>query len=337
MNKCELSIIMNTIKINFTNFWNGFNKNVNLFTKLLSPHFNIEISEKPDFLICSNLDVPFEYIKYDCVRLMFMGENISPDFSLFDYVIGFDFLEFDDRYFRLPLAFYTSTDPYIPEKLTIKQAQQILEKKKYFCNFIYSHPTINGIREEIFQRLCKYKYICSPGSYLNNINSDKNNKISKRCSFSEKIQYLELSKFTISGESIEYPGFVTEKIIHPFQYHSVPIYFGNPRVDEDFNPRAFVWCHSHDDISRVLKEVEYLDTHDDAYIDMLLQCPLHSPQFILQRIQQLENYLVNIFSQSPEKAYRRVRHYKAKEYEQRLLRYYELYKKLPPFIRDKIL
>ena len=49
-------------------------------------------------------------MKYDCVRLMFMGENMSPDFTVFDYCIGFDFMEFGDRYFRLPFAFYFDSE-----------------------------------------------------------------------------------------------------------------------------------------------------------------------------------------------------------------------------------
>ena len=91
---------MDTIKIDFCGFWSSFNKEKNLFSILLSKHFNVEISDNPDFVICSNRGKPFEYMQYDCPRIMFMGENLSPDFTAFDYVIGFDYLEFGDRYFR---------------------------------------------------------------------------------------------------------------------------------------------------------------------------------------------------------------------------------------------
>lgn len=78
---------MKTVKINFCGFWGSFKKEDNLFYKILSRHFNVEISENPDFVICSNRGEPLEYMKYDCVRIMFMGENMSPDFTVFDYVI----------------------------------------------------------------------------------------------------------------------------------------------------------------------------------------------------------------------------------------------------------
>lgn len=165
---------MKTIKINFCGFWSSLDYTNNLFTNLLSRHFNVEISEKPDLLICSNRGLPFEYMKYNCPRLMFMGENMSPDWTVFDYCIGFDFMDFGNRYFRLPLAFYNdAAQPWKPEMLTEDQAVTILKGKKYFCNFIYGHPSSHGMRELLFQELEKYKQVISPGSYLNNIGSQQ--------------------------------------------------------------------------------------------------------------------------------------------------------------------
>ena len=170
------------IKINFCGFWGSFNKEKNLFTTILSKTFDVEISEDPDFVICSNRGVPFEYMDYDCVRIMFMGEPISPDFTAFDYVIGFDYIEFGDRYFRLPFGFYFDDGkPWIPEKLSYRRAKEILEEKKYFCNFIYGHESPSKMREDLFREIGKYKTVVSPGSYLNNVNGNK-----KRCSWQEK-------------------------------------------------------------------------------------------------------------------------------------------------------
>lgn len=124
---------MKTIKINFCGFWGSFKPQNNMFTNILSRYFNVEISDKPDLLICSNRGLPFEYMKYDCPRLMFMGENMSPDWTVFDYCIGFDFMDFGDRYFRLPLAFYNDdAQPWRPEILTEKQAATILRGEKVF-------------------------------------------------------------------------------------------------------------------------------------------------------------------------------------------------------------
>lgn len=320
------------IKINFCGFWNSFNKNNNLFTKILSKYFDIEISVNPDFVFCSNRGNPFEYMKYDCVRIMFMGENMSPDFTVFDYVIGFDFLEFGDRYFRLPFAFYfDNANVWIPEQLTEDEAYRILKEKKYFANFIYGHPSASQMRELILKKLSEYKEVVSPGSYLNNINPS-NGKI-KRCSWQEKNEYLRCSKFTIACDSIKYPGFVTEKIVQPFQHHSIPIYCGSTYIEKDFNTGAFVWCKDEEDIDRMLEQVQYLDSHDDAYMHMLMECPLNSQMYLKEKYDALEKFLYNIFSQNRQTAERRVKHFAAEQHETYLREYFFRYEKTPKFIR----
>lgn len=320
---------MKKIKINFIGFWNSFKKDDNLFTRILSKRFQIEISDKPDFVICSNRGNAFEYINHNCVRIMFMGENISPDFTVFDYCIGFDYLEFGDRYFRLPYAFYfDNAKPWIPEKLKYEKAKEISDSKKHFCNFIYGHPSSHGMREKLFESLNEYKHVISPGSFLNNIGKDK-----KRCSWAEKNEYLMASKFTIAGDSINYPGFVTEKIVQPFMQHSIPIYFGNPRIDDYFNTDAFIWCKSENDLNRTIEEVKYIDSNEKAYIEMLMQSPLNDINYVADLYVRLEEFLFNIFSQSPEDAIRRVRFFCADRHENFLKDYAKKHKNTPEFIR----
>lgn len=318
-----------TIKINFAGCWNSFSKNNNMFTILLSRHFNVEISENPDFVICFNRGDPFEYMKYNCVRIMYMVENISPDFTVFDYCIGFDFMEFGDRYFRLPFAFYTDNAvPWVPQKLSREKAKKILNNKKYFCNFIYGHQSSHGMREQLYYKLNEYKSVVSPGSYLNNINGSK-----KRCSWKEKHEYVAQSKFTIAGDSIHYPGFVTEKIIDSYIGNSIPIYYGSTRIYDDFNRNSFVCCENEKDLNSVIEQVKYLDNNDDAYIEMLIQQPLVTENYTIKLYEQLELFLVNIFTQDVNNAYRRVRDFCAGYHEKYLREYMRYYKRQPEIVR----
>ena len=304
------------IRVNYVGFWDSFDKHDNMFTRLLRDDYILEISEKPDFVFCAYRGKPFEYMKYDCIRIMFMGENLSPDWTAFDYWIGFDFMSFGDRYCRFPLAFYKNDgEPWIPERLTHDKAEAILGKKKYFCNFIYRYPSVHGIREALFEELNKYKTVISAGPYLNN------NGKREGVSWSEKRDILRASKFTITGDSVSYPGFVTEKIVQPFEEHSIPVYFGNPRVDEDFDPEAFVWCRDSADIPRVIEEVMYLDSDDEAYIEKLMRCPLRSSNESVDKYNELKSFLSAIFDQSPIQAQRRVKGYGASEHEKYLKDY----------------
>ena len=320
---------MQTIKINYCGFWNSFKEKDNFFYNILSRHFNVEISDDPDFVICSNRGKPFEYMKYDCVRIMFMGENLSPDFTVFDYVIGFDFLDFGDRYFRLPFAAYSDDGkPRKFEPLTEAEARVLLGEKKYFCNFIYGHPSAHGMREKLFEALNAYKPVVSPGSYLNNVGGGKT-----RCSWAEKHDYLRLSKFTVAGDSVHYPGFVTEKIVDPFIFHSIPVYFGSTRIYDDFNKDSFVCCESEDDIDRAIEEVIRLDSDDGAYIKMLTENPLPSENYWDDLYARAESFLVSIFSQDRGSAYRRIRHFCAETHESYLKDYMRRRDRTPGFIK----
>ena len=67
---------MDTIKIDFCGFWSSFNKEKNLFSILLSKHFDVVISDNPDFVICSNRGKPFEYMKYDYLEIDISGYHL---------------------------------------------------------------------------------------------------------------------------------------------------------------------------------------------------------------------------------------------------------------------
>ena len=251
-------------------------------------------------------------MKYDCVRIMFMGENISPDFTLFDYVIGFDFLDFSDRYFRLPFAFYNDTgNPFELKTRSSGEAETLLKNKDIFCNFIYGHESSHGMREELFKRISEYKSVVSAGSFLNNTST-------KGCSWTEKKNVLLRSKFTIASDSVAYPGFVTEKIIDPFVAGSVPIYFGNPKIDIDFNEDAFIWCKDLGNIDRTIEEIKRLDNDDDAYVEMLTKPILNSSDYLDNMYSDLDRFLYNIFIQDKNEAFRRIKYFAAQRYEESL-------------------
>lgn len=241
-----------------------------------------------------------------------MGENISPDFTVFDYVIGFDFLSFSDRYFRMPFAFYNeSGKPMVFKNRTLSDAEQLLAGKDIFCNFIYGHESAHGMREKLFERISEYKQVSSFGSYRNNMQTNG-------CTWAEKKDILRRSKFTIASDSITYPGFVTEKIVAPFIAGSVPIYFGDTEINADFNPDSFIWCRGEHDIDRVIAEIKKYDTDDEAYIKKLSEPVLNDTNYLQNMYDNLDEFLYNIFSQDRDYAFRRVRCFAAQRYEDAL-------------------
>lgn len=335
------------IKINFCGCGNEFKAKNNLILNILKKHYTIEISDTPDYVICGIGGNHFEYMKYDCVRILLMTENLSPDFTVFDYCIGFDYLEFGDRYFRLPYSFQNkSGEPWIPQIISEQQAyEHLINHKKYFCNFIYRHPSAHGMREKIFDKISEYKEITSAGNFRNNISGESKNYSNEggalHINRDEKLEYLKASKFTIACESVIYPGFETEKIVDAFSMHSIPIYYGSDTITNTFNKKAFINV-GETGLDAMLDIVKDLDSYDEKYISMLMECPLNDRMSVQKTYEDLENFLVNIFSCEP--VLRRPQYYYVDSVENSLKQLYESkvnrnkgYKKFIRKIKRKII
>ena len=214
--------------------------------------------------------------------------------------------------------------------MSFDEAKKILSQKKYFCNFLYGHQSAKGEREHIFHALEKYKRVESAGSFLNNMPDGLVIPYSEK-----KMDFLKLCKFTIACESISYPGFVTEKLINPFYSDSIPIYYGNRLVNQEFNERAMINLHQFSSIEEGLEKVIEVDQDDTLFIQMLMEPKLIAPDYLDNLFVGLKEFLFSIFSQTPEQAFRRMRFYIQKEHESFLKEYkqfhnsleYRIYKK----------
>ena len=53
--------------------------------------------------------------------------------------------------------------------------------------------------------------------------------------------------------------------------NSMPIYWGNPVIDREFNRHSFINFYDFDNIDRMIDYVIELDNNDDMYIEKLKQ------------------------------------------------------------------
>lgn len=265
---------MITIKIDFSDFWDGFNKIDNFFYNLLAEYYNVEISENPDVLIYSIFGV--SHLKYNCVKIFFSGENIGPNFNECNYSMCFDFLD-NDNHYRLPL--YVLYDGYY--QLVNKKVNDELVNRN-FCNFLVSNGS-NEVRNNFFKKLNNYKKVDSGGLFLNNIGY----KVSNKLDFQSKY------KFSIAYENNSYrssrTGYTTEKIMQPMIVNSIPIYWGNELIHKDFNTKSFINFYDFKDEDEMIEYIIYLDQNDNKYLEML-----NNPWFIDNKIPDF-NKKENIF------------------------------------------
>ena len=289
------------IKINFADFWTGFNINENMFMNILKKKFDVDLSEKPDYLIYS--DYGFTHLDHDCIRFYYTGEAITPDFNVCDYAIGNDWIKIDDRYLRWPTYRRYNTLVVYKKK---RDPAEILSEKTGFCNFIYTDNKSDPIRGDFFKRLSEYQFVDSMGSYLKNKEVPE---LSSRFSgdwIQTKINILQKYKFTIAFENSRMSGYTTEKLVHAMQADTIPIYWGNPHVDREFNPDSFVWVRDHSEIESCIEEIIRLNENDNLWKEKMSKAWVTS-NYIKDELTQdsLENFIFSIFDQDIKDAQRR--------------------------------
>lgn len=322
---------MKKIKINFVDFWGSFNPNDNFILDALEKNFDVEISSNPDFLFCASFGKSF--LKYDCVRIHYEGENLSPDFNLYDYALGFPYITFDDRYLRLP---HYVLYPEAVEKALNKHAlsdDEYMEHTK-FCNYVISNALSAPDRQKMIDILNSYKTVDSGGKYKNNVGGP----------VPDKTEFEKNYKFTMAFENSSSVGYTTEKIMEAFAGATIPIYYGSPDIAKEFNPKAFINCHEYESFEKVLERIKEIDNNDELFLSMVKE-PIvtdTSQANIYLDENYLSDYLFKVCSQNPEKAIRRNRYYIGQRFEDtarmhaRLDRVLLLPKRAVNFIKNKI-
>ena len=309
---------MKTISLNFSGMGGHFDPENNFIITALRKKYLVELSDNPDYLIYSVNSR--DYLKYNCVRIFFTAENLVPDFNICDYAIGFSKLVFGDRYIRYPLYLVEGFDPYEGDDYAsdLQRAMhkhENLKEKTGFCAFVYSNAEAAACREKVFKSLSAYKKVDSGGRYLNNVGG----------AISNKYEFQSKHKFVIAFENTSTPGYTTEKIVHAFSAGAVPIYWGNPEIEEEFNGNSFINCHQYgltekgeeEAISRIVEIVKRIDNDDNMYYQMLSTPAFANENDVIQQKKMFNSFLFHIFDQPKEQAYRRNRFYWGERYERK--------------------
>ena len=284
---------MKKIRIKFCDWYAGYNERTHWLGKILMKYYDVEFcDDNPDYVFFSAFG--YEHLNYDCVKIYYTAEDLTPDFNLCDYAIGFDYITFEDRYLRFPL--YCAQPGF--EDATKKHlfTEDDLKNKTEFCEFIVSNAKGTPLRTEFFHKLSEYKKVNSGGKYLNNIGAP----------LDSKTEFQKKHKFSIVFENGSHRGYTTEKIIHAFEAQEIPIYWGDPTISSQFNPKSFINANDYDNLDDVVKRVIEIDNDEELYRSILSE-----PIFVggitpdEYKFEALENYLKYVFDQPLEKAPRR--------------------------------
>ena len=252
---------MKEIKINFVDFWPGFDKTNNYFFNLLVQKYKVSIDENPEILFYSCYNNT--YLNYSCTRIFYTPENIRPDFSACDFAFTFDYTK-RKNHFRLPLySMYVdllNMKHKIESIPTREEAKKIWKAKSKFCCMVVSNANATK-RLDFFKELSKIKQVDSGGAVLNNVGGK----------VPDKFEFIKDYKFVISFENSEYDGYTTEKILEPIYTDCIPIYWGNKLVDKDFNSKRFIDYNKFGSEKELIDRLLEIDQNEELAIAMLMQ------------------------------------------------------------------
>lgn len=247
-------MIPNIVRVEFRDFWPGFLPHDNFIVRALSQLTTVELGA--DGQLCIFSDFGEEHASFVGCKIHFTGENSRPKFNAADFAVGFDYLV-NDRYLRYPIWAW---DRKVEDLLTSSRERHTGAATK-FCAFVVGNPGA-PVRNKLFRALSEQRFVHSPGALFHNtdpipVNGDEGK-------WDAKIRYLRDFRFTLAAENASYPGYTTEKIVDAFLAGSVPIYWGDPLVDHDFNPAAFINFYDHGTVARTVQAV--LEADADAAI-----------------------------------------------------------------------
>lgn len=247
------------ITIDFVDFWPSLVKTDNYIFHLLSRVYDLEISSTPDVLFYSVYGK--KHLQYNCLKILYCAENKRPDFSGCDYALTFDLIQ-NPRHFRWPLYAhhidYENAWDTLTKPRSRNECKDILKTKTKFCCMVISNENAKD-RINFFYELSNYKQVDSGGKYLNNIGEIVSNKM----------DFIKEYKFVFAFENAAYNGYTTEKIVQPLIVHSIPIYWGNLKINIDFNNKVFI--NANQSIKETIKQIIEIDNNDELAVEMLMQ------------------------------------------------------------------
>lgn len=281
------------LRVVFTDMWEGFNATYNMFLLILQEAsknlpYKVDVTgytadtlpsnQKPNILVFGPFGNQWRQSRWsDVPKAHFTGENTQPiqDPKVF-LNMCFPHADFvDDRYIRLPLWMleidWFGADPeriVNPKPLPIDRCTRTfpeeMRQHEKFCAFVVTNPC-NPLRNNAFTWLSQYKRVDSAGRLFNNIGDAIFAGLGGGGGELKKHEFLKQYKFCLAYENASSQGYTTEKLLHAKAAGCIPIYWGDPKVERDFDPKGFIDARSITSPTDLIEAVRKIDENPELY------------------------------------------------------------------------
>lgn len=217
----------------------------------------------------------WKVVKPHHTRVFVGAEAEFPNLNIFDFSIGFDNLNFRGRHIRIhPSYHFENVFPpgWVSAKSTVTGANGF--RQRQFCDFIYSNSRAHPMRDTLFFELSKIRTVDSLGKHdplrrRSLASFLPRNTGPLRAMMEEKVQLQMGYRFSIVAENAHFAGYTSEKILSSLLAGQVPIYWGNPDITEDFNPRRFIRVEDFASLKSLRSYVEEIDADEKSWEKMV--------------------------------------------------------------------
>ncbi len=288
----------NTITVCFTDMWADFRPEYNFFTLLLDTalrhHRGAEYTVEgisyqtykergivPDLVIFGPFGSDWKSIPTSIPKAHFTGENTGPIKAEGVFLnMGFrQVLGTDEGYLRLPLWMLEvdwfgadveriANPKPLPMDAVTKGYTDLIPRKEKFCSFIVTNG-MNPVRNNAFHWLNAYKKVDSAGRLFNNIGDAIFAGLGGGGGELKKHEFLKDYKFSIAYENASSEGYTTEKILHAKAAGCIPIYWGDPLVNRDFDSNGFICAQKVTTPEELVALVKKVEDDDELYKKMM--------------------------------------------------------------------
>ncbi|MFY9657130.1 MAG: glycosyltransferase family 10 [Methylocystis sp.] len=249
-------------KIAFVDFWSDFSPYHGFLKHLLDLSLGgwkpCESEDEADVVFSSVF--PHRPVAYPEKTIAFIWENIRPNFKYYRYALSSDIDHYCGRNFRLPVWYgeiawspkYRKGPPTfdnahgnealltIPQLLTARHGPYMRRPK--FCALVSSHYEPH--------RMMVADALASLGPV------DQFGRASGRTDPRSKYEILQPYVFSLCFENSMFPGYYTEKLVQAWAAETIPLYFSDRLVKNEFNTAAFLNRYDFPTLSAFVSEVK---------------------------------------------------------------------------------
>lgn len=250
---------METLRIAFSDHYPLFKEKNNRVWRDLSNFMHLElvgVDDKPDLLVFGDSPSRHHW-RFNGFKVYLTQENQYPDFNECDLAFSHATHFNDPRSIYLPYYAQTLNEPTLLIRRENHDAEVHLYKPR-FCSFVVSNPRC-WKRNRFFKQMNRLKHVDSGGMHFNNLGSTVDDKVS----------FLKNYRFNIAFENAATTGYITEKLVEPLLVGSIPIYWGDPEVQRDFDLSCMINAREFPDLSSLAKHVIEVDRNNGLRLTYL--------------------------------------------------------------------